>query len=59
MTVYEMAIEIGLNLARAAFRAKYYKDQTELKDEVEDTVIDLGCLLSQMEDEDETQAPEK
>lgn len=53
MTVYEMAIEIGLNLATAAFRAKYYKDQIELKDEVEDTVTDLACLLSQMEDEDE------
>ena len=53
MTVYEMAIEIGLNLATAALRAKCYKDQTELKDEVEDTVTDLACLLSQMEDEDE------
>lgn len=53
MTVYEMAIEIGLNLATAAFRAKYYKDQTELKDEVEDTITDLTCLLLQMEDGEE------
>lgn len=49
MTIYEIAVSIGQNLSVVAQRAERNGWTQMLKDEIEDTITDLTCLLLQME----------